>query len=57
METTRMELKPGATVRIVSVGGDLRLTGCDARRLEAKAGRGGGLCGGAALLLRRGGGA
>jgi len=43
METTRMELKPGATVRIVSVGGDLRLTGCDARRLEAKAGRGGGL--------------
>ena len=43
MEMTRMEIKPGATVRIVSVGGDLRLTGCDARRLEAKAGRGGGL--------------
>ena len=43
MDTAQMELKPGAIVRVVSIGGDLRLTGGDARRLEAKAGRRGGL--------------
>ncbi len=43
MDTARMELKPGTIVRVLTVGGDLRLTGGDARRLEAKAGRRGGL--------------
>ncbi len=43
MDTARMELKPGTLVRVASIGGDLRLTGGDARSLEAKAGRRGGL--------------
>lgn len=43
METVRIEVKPGAPVRITSVGGDLRLTGCDTARIEAQAGRRGGL--------------
>lgn len=43
MDSANIDLKPGARVRIASIGGDLRLTGCDARRLEAQAGRHGGL--------------
>jgi hypothetical protein len=43
MDTATVELKPGTIVRVISIGGDLRLTGGDARRLEAKAGRRGGL--------------
>lgn len=43
MDTARIELKPASLVRIVSIGGDLRLTGADTRRLEAQAGRRGGL--------------
>jgi hypothetical protein len=43
MDTAHMELKPGTHVRVLAIGGDLRLTGGDARRLEAKAGRRGGL--------------
>jgi hypothetical protein len=43
METAKVDLKPGARVRILSVGGDLRLTGSDTARLEAQAGRRGGL--------------
>jgi hypothetical protein len=43
METARVEVKPGARVWIPSVGGDLRLTGSESRRLEAQAGRHGGL--------------
>lgn len=43
METARIDLKPDALVRILAVGGDLRLTGADSRRLEAQAGRRGGL--------------
>lgn len=43
METARVDLKPGAKVRILSVGGDLRLTGSETSRLEAQAGRRGGL--------------
>jgi hypothetical protein len=43
MDTARIELKPGSLVRILAVGGDLRLTGADTPRLEAQAGRRGGL--------------
>src|SRR3990172_2552667 len=43
MDTARMELKPSSMVRIVAIGGDLRLTGADSQRLEAQAGRRGGL--------------
>lgn len=43
METAKVDLKPGARVHILSVGGDLRLTGSDTSRLEAQAGRRGGL--------------
>ena len=43
METARVELKGSALVRIVAIGGDLRLTGADSQRLEAQAGRRGGL--------------
>src|SRR3990172_1051460 len=43
MDTARIELKPSSLVRIAALGGDLRLTGADARRLEAQAGRRGGL--------------
>jgi hypothetical protein len=43
METARIDLKPDALVRILAIGGDLRLTGADSRRLEAQAGRRGGL--------------
>src|SRR3972149_4842547 len=45
MDTARMELKPSSLVRIVAIGGDLRLTGADSQRLEAQAGRRGGLRG------------
>jgi len=43
MDTARIELKPSSLVRIVAIGGDLRLTGADSQRLEAQAGRRGGL--------------
>jgi len=43
MDTARIDLKPASTVRILSIGGDLRLTGSDSARLEAQAGRHGGL--------------
>lgn len=43
MDTARVEVKPESLVRILAVGGDLRLTGADSRRLEAQAGRRGGL--------------
>jgi hypothetical protein len=43
MDTARVDLKPASLVRIVSIGGDLRLTGADSPRLEAQAGRRGGL--------------
>lgn len=43
METAKVDLKHGSHVRILSVGGDLRLTGSDTNRLEAQAGRRGGL--------------
>ena len=43
MDTARIELKPGSLVRITHIGGDLRLTGVDSARLEAQAGRRGGL--------------
>ncbi|HSR47453.1 MAG TPA: hypothetical protein VLL77_05640 [Anaerolineales bacterium] len=43
MEVAKVDLKPGARVRIASIGGDLRLTGSDTNRLEAQAGRRGGL--------------
>jgi hypothetical protein len=43
MDTARLELKPGTRVRILAIGGDLRLTGVDSLRLEAQAGRRGGL--------------
>src|SRR3989304_4559710 len=45
MDTARIELKPSSLVRIVAIGGDLRLTGADSQRLEAQAGRRGGLRG------------
>jgi hypothetical protein len=43
MDTARIELKPSSLVRIAAIGGDLRLTGADSQRLEAQAGRRGGL--------------
>ncbi|HMK09398.1 MAG TPA: hypothetical protein VK449_10240 [Anaerolineales bacterium] len=43
MDTARIDLKPASTVRILSIGGDLRLTGADSARLEAQAGRHGSL--------------
>lgn len=43
MDTARVELKTASLVRITSIGGDLRLTGVDSHRLEAQAGRRGGL--------------
>jgi hypothetical protein len=43
MDTARIELKPASLVRILSIEGDLRLTGADSPRLEAQAGRRGGL--------------
>lgn len=43
MDATQLDVKPGTRVRIPSIRGDLRLTGGDVARLEAQAGRRGGL--------------
>jgi hypothetical protein len=43
MDTAQLDVKPGSFVRITSIQGDLRLTGCDVSRVEAQAGRRGGL--------------